>query len=164
MGYGFLLSDSESGNWLDTVIRVLGLNETLTDTVNNWLDFLLAGYGNLTSDQLVLTDSQSLGYGFLLSDSESGNWDDFVLIGYGSAASDQLVIVDSLSSGYGFLLSDNLNNWLDLVETVVGIVEVLADSESANWSDSLQLGYGNLTSDALTLSDQLMAGYGNANQ
>jgi hypothetical protein len=53
----------------------------------------------LTSDQLVILDSNSIGYGFLLSD-DLNNWLDLV----------QLFLQGTIIS---LTLSDNLNNWLD---------------------------------------------------
>lgn len=199
-GYGNLLSDSMN-NWLDSVTLSGPSVLIVSDSLNNWFDFLLlgygdlvsdplslsdklsAGYGNLTSDQMVILDSNSIGYGFLLSDNlnnwldsvsifEAGtalaltlsdnlnNWLEFLLAGYGSATSDQLVLVDSASMGYGFLLSDNLNNWSDLVKTVLGMLITLSDSESANWLDFLQAGFGSLMSDQLVIVDSLSSGYG----
>jgi len=182
IGYGFLLSDNLS-NWLDLVQTFLAgalLSLALSDNLNNWLDFLLVGYGSATSDQLVILDSASTGYRLLLSDnlnnwldliqkvlgellvltdSESGNWLDFLLAGFGSQMSGQLVLTDSSSMGYGFLLSDSLNNWLDSIRLVEGLLVLLSDNLN-NWLDALGVGYGNISADAFTLLDRLAAGFG----
>lgn len=188
-GYGAQLTDSLN-NWQDVFAENLQgtiISEQFSDNLNNWQDFTAIGYGSLTSDQLVISDSISSGYGALLSDtlsnwldslqeiltmlimasdSETANWADAMKAGYGAVASDQLVIVDGMSAGYGASLSDSLNNWADaLIEQLLTpglLVLVLVDSETNNWADVLRIGYGNAETDTLTLADTVFAGYGSS--
>lgn len=174
------LSDSEAGNWQDSLILGYGeglLTETLTisdseglgygliitdSESSNWQDSLILGYGEgILTETLTITDSDLLGYGLIIVDSESGNWADSLRIGYGEGVlTETLTITDSDLLGYGLLISDSLV-LSDAFAALMSIALIVSDSETNNWADSLILGYGEgLFTETLTISDSNLLGYG----
>jgi hypothetical protein len=184
-GYGAILSDSLN-NWQDNLVEVLSgggvIQYSFSEDLNNWEDLVWAGYGNLHSDQLVISESTGAGYGGLLED-DLNNWQDFMpafeveydinitdlfalsdamLAGYGNLHSDQIILVDSLGSGYGAVLSDSLNNWQDaFTEELLGaLIQLSFADDLNNWTDLMLAGYGSGISEQLIIADSLGAGYG----
>jgi hypothetical protein len=128
---------------------------------------MLAGYGTLLSDQLVVSDSVGLGYGvqftdtlnnwadlvskalimaLTLSDSDTTNWNDVLAgLGYGNVFADSTSMADQTMAGYGAAVTDQM---VLVDSTAVGYGATFAES-IANWADArtAQL------SAALTLAD-----------
>lgn len=149
------MSDSETAV-MDLLFKI---NQTLSMD-----DFVKATFSAefQLSDQLVLSDSLLVGYGLLVSDTETLT-DAFAFnlttntLELDVTASDQLVLSDFLALGYGNLVSDQLV-LSDALVVWFGFNEALSDQ--LVMSDALAAGYGAATSDQLVFVDSLSEGYG----
>lgn len=178
-GYGAWLTDSLN-SWLDLVATQLfgtALALSLADSLNSWLDVLGIGYGVQIDDSAdSWSDEPLVGYGLIVEEDlnnwadflpsfiyqfqlEVGesiqNWDEALCIEYGVSVFETLDSwKDTLRLGYGLLIQEDLNSWLDLYQSnQISNLITLSVSDQMAWTDALGLGYGNLISDALSLSD-----------
>lgn len=183
LGLGYGLQTSDSVNlWQDLSSITFGFNLLITQSLNNWLDAMFAGYGVLFSDQVIIVDSIGAGYGAVLSDSlnnwldllqktltgtvifldlsdQDTTWLDALGAGYGNQISDQLQQADSLGAGYGGGVSDSTNNWSDALGAGYG--NAVSDQDTS-WADTTKLEFGFVVSptEQLQMLDFLRLGYG----
>ena len=172
VGYGLVLPGDTANNWADNVVKLIGLVEVVTDGFT-LSDKMTAGYGVLFSEQTVIVDSMSMGYGGLLSDTVN-NWADTVTlfgpasktfadsinfltdanaIGYGDTFSDTFTLSDQMTAGYGAVTSDQLV----IVDSMsMGYGGLLSDTIN-NWVDQVTLSevLSELASDSFTITDSM---------
>lgn len=145
LGHGGSLSDSFTLS--DSIAIILGLNKELSDDLNSWNDTT-----NLRLDlALALSDN------FVISD--------FCSLGYGNNHSDSLTLTDAtnLVLGYEKTLEDSLNSWLDNFEANMAYLLSLSDnSNSYNDQTNLNVSYELGFSDTNSLTDYSSLGYGNS--
>jgi len=136
--------------WADAVKDVLGLNETLSDTMT-FSDVLAIGYGDQITDTLVLLDIFDA-----LAQGGSFSYELFfgpVVVATDTAGSESLSLADSFNSFLVGVLTESLADTLTLSDALAigygeGIVEQLT------FSDSSRIEYGLQIADQLVLSDQ----------
>jgi hypothetical protein len=92
------------------------------------------------TEQLTLSDTGALGYGFLISD--------------------QLSLSDAVSSTYVLLITDQLVLSDNISIQELGALISIFPSDQLTMSDGTAFGYGLLPSDQLLLSEQTILGYG----
>lgn len=127
-----------SGNWgmVFAIARSLVIAE---DQSTNWNDLLKLIPRQLDND---VTD-------FFGTSAAGDNWSDVL------STRTTGVLSEDLSDFFGTSSAgDNWNDVLDFTLTTAGLLSLAVnDSQVANWLDSLALGYGIVTSDAMALSD-----------
>lgn len=180
-GLGFNYSDALTLSDA-VVVDASGIGVNLSDALT-LTDVVGLGYGDLITDQLVLTESFAsvLGGGAALSEALAdalvmsdatllllGDLLSFsdqlvlsdvaaLLFTYGSGFSDTLTITDSSGLGYGFSIADGLS-LSDTLASLFSFAEIVADTLTL--TDALVVGYGQGPVDSLTLVDSTSVGYG----
>lgn len=162
-------------------IATLGYGHLLTDSINNWLEYLALDHGLLFTDTLVLSDTSlqilhhlvskddamtlsdfaeaAIVYNTALADSLN-NWLDALVLGYGHVLTDDINSwLDSQALGHGLLFTDNLNNLADAIALQFDYLIVKTD-DALNLSDYQLLSTGHIFEDLMALSDSFHVAIG----
>jgi hypothetical protein len=150
VSYGDIVSDQLVAS--DSIALLEGLIELLSDDEGpNWADaFAFSGGVNPYSDQLVLSDSFTLGYGNFLPDQLIMSDSEKLLFGIGLNVFEQVVLSDQLGQFPGLFIVEQLQQQ-DAVQFPVWLV--LADQLAQ--ADSVGAGYGSKVTDSTNLADSM---------
>jgi hypothetical protein len=145
LNFGFgspvFMQEAESSQLL--VPQVESLSDQLVFSDSETL-----GYGNATVDSLAFLDANAVGYGDLIADTLSMSDSLASLFSIAEAFSDTLVLTDTDAVGYGNVVKDQL---VLSDSEVIGYGQGTVDS--LTFSDTNAVGYGDLISDSFTLTD-----------